>query len=190
MIDNGSKVMVLLDSSYGGRFSGMHGAVQKVYRSGVRCRYGVKLDGTRNPESKEGLFWFTEDQLALLREDNQLVDAKPDPLFHKRNMAANRGLMVKKVIFNGPKTIVIWMDGSKTIATCHYGDEFDPYAGFCAAVTKRVFGSTNAAKKVLEPFMPELPVLNLTDHVSGTMNGLAEAISKIQKKLTGGNDNA
>lgn len=25
----------------------------------------------------------------------------------------------------------------------------DPYAGFCAAVTKRVFGSTSQAKKVL-----------------------------------------
>lgn len=127
MIGNGSKVMVLLDSSYGSRFSGMHGAVQKVYRSGVRCRYGVKLDGTRNPESKEGLFWFTEDQLALLPAGHEPFCEKttnwwmrsPDPLFHKRNMAANRGLMVKKVIFNGPKTIVIWMDGSKTIATCH-----------------------------------------------------------------------
>lgn len=31
-----------------------------------------------------------------------------------------------------------------------YGGKYIPYAGFCAAVTKRVFGSTSQAKKVLE----------------------------------------
>ena len=65
---------------------------------------------------------------------------------------------VRKVIFNGPKTIVIWADGSKTIASCGEGDEFDPYAGFCAAVSKKVFGSTSAVKKILAPFMPEPPM--------------------------------
>ena len=96
-------------------------------------------------------------------------------------------LNVKKVIFNGPKTIVIWADGSKTIASCEEGDEFDPYAGFCAAVTKKVFGSTSAAKKILAPFMPEPPV---PDFSMPSMTGFAEALNKIGKKLTGGSDNA
>lgn len=39
--------------------------------------------------------------------------------------------------------------GTKTIVSCGEGDHNDPYAGFCAAVTKRVFGSTSQAKKVL-----------------------------------------
>ena len=59
-------------------------------------------------------------------------------------------LGVKQVIFSGPKTIVFWIDGTKTIVSCGEGDNSDPYAGFCAAVTKRVFGSTSQAKKVLE----------------------------------------
>ena len=59
-------------------------------------------------------------------------------------------LGVKQVIFSGPKTIVFWIDGTKTIVSCGEGDSNDPYAGFCAAVTKRVFGSTSQAKKVLE----------------------------------------
>ena len=46
--------------------------------------------------------------------------------------------------------IVFWIDGTKTIVSCGEGDSNDPYAGFCAAVTKRVFGSTSQAKKVLE----------------------------------------
>ena len=57
---------------------------------------------------------------------------------------------VKKVIFSGNKTIVLWDDGTKTIATCGEGDNFDPYAGFCAAVVMRVFGSTSTAKRALK----------------------------------------
>lgn len=64
--------------------------------------------------------------------------------------APRESLGVKQVIFSGPKTIVFWMDGTKTIVSCGEGDSNDPYAGFCAAVTKRVFGSTSQAKKVLE----------------------------------------
>lgn len=55
-----------------------------------------------------------------------------------------------KVIFNGGKTIILWSDGTKTIATCGEGDSFDPYTGFCAAVVKRVFGSTGTAKRALK----------------------------------------
>lgn len=63
--------------------------------------------------------------------------------------APRASLGVKQVIFSGPKTIVFWLDGTKTIVSCGEGDHNDPYAGFCAAVTKRVFGSTSQAKKVL-----------------------------------------
>ena len=48
------------------------------------------------------------------------------------------------------KTIVLWADGTKTISTCGESDTFDPYAGFCAAVAKKVFGSTGAAKRILK----------------------------------------
>lgn len=44
---------------------------------------------------------------------------------------------IKKVIYSGPKTIVIWTDGTKTIVSCREGQDFDPYYGFCAAVTKK-----------------------------------------------------
>lgn len=64
-------------------------------------------------------------------------------------IAEYRSNFNKQVIFSGPKTIVLWLDGTKTIVSCGEGDDNDPYAGFCAAVTKRVFGSTSQAKKVL-----------------------------------------
>lgn len=46
-------------------------------------------------------------------------------------------LDVKKIIFNGPKTIVLWTDGTKTIVSMSKDEtNFDPEAAFCAAYTK------------------------------------------------------
>lgn len=55
----------------------------------------------------------------------------------------------KKVIFSGGKTIVIWEDGTKTVVSCMEGDEFDEYSGFCAALAKKLYGSTTRAKKIM-----------------------------------------
>lgn len=57
---------------------------------------------------------------------------------------------VKSVIFSGDKTIILWDDGTKTIVTCGEGDSFDPYAGFCAAVTKKVFSTTSCVKRIIK----------------------------------------
>jgi len=56
---------------------------------------------------------------------------------------------IKKVIYSGKKTIIIWADDTKTITSCAEGEKFDEYYGFCSAVVKKLFGSTTAAKKAL-----------------------------------------
>ena len=55
---------------------------------------------------------------------------------------------VKRVVYNAPATIVFWQDGTKTVVKCMDGEPFEKYAGFCAALAKKVFGSTSKAKKV------------------------------------------
>ena len=50
------------------------------------------------------------------------------------------GLSIKKVIFHGPATIVIWDDDTKTVVKCMEGDEFDPEKGLAMAISKRIFG--------------------------------------------------
>lgn len=57
---------------------------------------------------------------------------------------------IKKVIYNGPKTIILWGDRTKTIVSCGEGQAWDPYYGFCAAVTKKVFGSKHQADKIVD----------------------------------------
>lgn len=57
---------------------------------------------------------------------------------------------IKKVIYSGMKTVILWDDKTKTIVSCREGDIFDPYMGFCAAVMKKLFGSTSKIKKTIK----------------------------------------
>lgn len=58
---------------------------------------------------------------------------------------------VKKIIFSGPKTIVLWTDGTKTIVSMSKDElGFDPEAAFCAAYTKKMFGTNSKIKRVIK----------------------------------------
>ena len=57
-------------------------------------------------------------------------------------------LSVRRILYHNPATIVFWQDGTKTVVKCMDGEPFEKYAGFCAALAKKVFGSTSKAKKV------------------------------------------
>lgn len=70
--------------------------------------------------------------------------------FKERTDMKNRIPEIKKVIYSGNKTIVLWADNTKTIVSCREGETFDQYMGFCAAVTKKLFGSTSHIKKTIE----------------------------------------
>ena len=50
-----------------------------------------------------------------------------------------------KIYFNKKHTTIEWADGTKTTVGCIEGQEFDEYAGFTAALAKRLFGSSSAA---------------------------------------------
>lgn len=59
---------------------------------------------------------------------------------------------VKQVYFNKKSghTAIVWSDDTSTVVHCGEGEKFEEYMGFCAAVMKKLFGSTSAAKKVME----------------------------------------
>lgn len=47
-------------------------------------------------------------------------------------------------------TVVIWMDGTKTIVRTAEGDPHNAYLGYCAALAKKVHGTNSALKHDLE----------------------------------------
>ena len=56
---------------------------------------------------------------------------------------------IDRIIYNEPATVVFWRDRTKTVVKCMEGEPFDKYAGFCAALAKKIYGSTSRAKKTV-----------------------------------------
>lgn len=142
-------VKILPDAEYSGKFTGYIGKVKNYFSQNKKV--GVELFQQTNDASSKGLFWFSEDKLApandFLGSVSKIMNAMncrcSFPLHHTGVPP------VKKVIYSGPKTIILWADNTKTIVSCGEADSYDYYSGFCAAVVKKLFGSTTHAKKVL-----------------------------------------
>jgi hypothetical protein len=48
---------------------------------------------------------------------------------------------IKKVIFNGPATIVYWADGTKTVVKAQPGEVYDREKGLAMAISKKALGN-------------------------------------------------
>lgn len=155
----GCTVRILPDAEYSGKFTGMTGKVNKYYGSAKKGpKVGVEFPGMKN-NCDSGLFWFSVEKVEVLQTQTFMEYLMRDAdltatlaeecsrMYRKRERLPFPD--VKKVIFSGPKTIVLWADGTKTIVSCGESDTYDYYSGFCAAVVKKLFGSTTHAKKVL-----------------------------------------
>lgn len=56
---------------------------------------------------------------------------------------------IKKTVFNGDDTVIIWEDGKQTIVTREEDKPYDQYAAFTAAVCKRLFGGTGKVMDIM-----------------------------------------
>lgn len=56
----------------------------------------------------------------------------------------------KKIIVNGPATIVFWGDDTKTVVKWSPSDRFDVDTAFVYALAKKIFGSNSAIKKLVD----------------------------------------
>lgn len=59
-------------------------------------------------------------------------------------------LTIKDCIFNGPATIIIWSDNTKTIVKCRKDVPYDREKAFMAAYMKKLFGNGNGFKKEIK----------------------------------------
>lgn len=62
---------------------------------------------------------------------------------------------IKKVIFNDPATIIIWVDGAKTVVKCGEGDVYDPEKGMAMVIAKRFLGDKGNYYEVFKKWLPE-----------------------------------
>ena len=83
--------------------------------------------------------------------DTIIYQMKKKRKFAERGTDEMKNVDVKKIIFSGPKTIVLWSDGTKTIVSMSKDEtNFDPEAAFCAAYTKKIFGTNSKIKRIIK----------------------------------------
>ena len=63
-------------------------------------------------------------------------------------------LMIKKVIFSNPATIVFWSDGSKTVVKANL-DDYDPEKGLAMAIAKKALGNEGNYYNVFKKWLPK-----------------------------------
>lgn len=62
--------------------------------------------------------------------------------------------IISRVIFNNPATIILWADGTKTIAKTHGDDAFDPEKGFAVACAKKLLGNGDSFRMEFAKWAP------------------------------------
>lgn len=89
---------------------------------------------------------------------------------------------IEKVIYNGPATIVIWGDGTKTIVKCTENDAFDPEKGLAMAISKKALGNDfKEVKKWANTY--EEPTKFVFDIKLPTTKSMAQTMSENLSKL-------
>ena len=121
-----------------------------------------------------------------------------DTLYEEHNYCAHdtvnsSRMMIKKVIFNNPATIVFWSDGSKTVVKS-YLDDYDPEKGLAMAIAKKALGNEGNYYNVFKKWLPKDDKEIETDQTSigelfynhkdnDILNKTLEDIKKISKLL-------
>ena len=77
------------------------------------------------------------------------VSAPPSVSLSTELYSAMKCYMPKKIIRNGPATIVMWPDNTKTVVKCSDGENDSTYTAFCAALAQKIFGSNSKIKKMV-----------------------------------------
>lgn len=62
---------------------------------------------------------------------------------------------IKKVIFNNPATIVLWMDGSKTVVKCENYEVYDPEKGLALCIAKKALGNKGNYYNAFRKHLPK-----------------------------------
>lgn len=90
----------------------------------------------------------------------------------------NRYETIEKVIFNDPAVIIIFKDGSKTVAKCSENDAWDPEKGFVIALLKYYLGKSDLGwliRKYVEPQMEKEQEYSLM-HLPQTLAEIGERL--------------
>lgn len=81
----------------------------------------------------------------------------------EKSIVSTIDFRVKKIMHNGPATIVFWKDGTKTVVRLKEGDKYDQYAAFTAAVAKRLYGKTVKISEIVDQYSKDLKKIDIPE---------------------------
>lgn len=120
------------------------------------CRTDIVVEHrTHIGTQKYAIFWkevhsLTEAAVPILVDiktrlnstvDNRMYEHLKNENEMLKNIYYGLSLTIKDVIFNPPATIVLWMDGTKTVVKDQGEVFYDPEKGMAMAVAKKAFGN-------------------------------------------------
>lgn len=95
---------------------------------------------------------------------------------------------IKDVIYNGPATIVLWCDDTKTVVKCCEDDFYDPEKGLAMAICEKVLGSKanlhrTFKKWVVEPEEVDLPKTDEYIRKRWSLPSIDDAVEYVTKTM-------
>lgn len=91
-------------------------------------------------------------------------------------------LIIKKIMYKPPATIVFWNDGTKTVAVCEKGDTYNKELGFALCVLKKKYGNKKV-HDMLDKYVHKVSEYSKND---GAIVWESEPAEKKAKKPNGG----
>lgn len=120
--------------------------------------------------------------------DNVIIEASRknhiDNL-HARYESANP-FGIKRVIFNGPATIVFWNDGTKTVVKCADGEIYNKRTAIMWAIMKKAYGNSSKVNKAFDELIEgdEVASDNVNDDFSANPS-LSSAVKNFVNSMYG-----
>ena len=133
----------------------------------------VKMKCDITPSLVKSLYEAKE-AMERAEKESKLLQAQ---LQNKRLRA-----MVKKVIFSGDRTIIMWNDGTKTVTQCHELDVYDKEKGILACMAKKLYENTNLFNEVIQEYV-DFDACNIESEENKRLEQAKKTIDKLQTTL-------
>lgn len=90
-------------------------------------------------------------------------------------------LTIEKVIYNPPATIILWNDGTKTMAKCDKEDAYNKATGFMLCVLKKKYGN-KTVRTMFDRYVYDIPPKNSKGVIIVTRNKPKVRKPKVHKQ--------
>ena len=116
---------------------------ENYYATGVRNAKALLQKEIINTQCNSVYSYYADTDEGIIRKE--LITTPK-----VKEVKVEEKLVIKKVIFSDPATIVLWSDGTKTVVKTQKGDPYDPEKGLAMACMKKMLSKKDYHKHLEE----------------------------------------